>query len=182
MKRAAFTLAVFFTVFGALFLAGETIDDPGGWAAVGLIAAWAVPVVALGLLAWRRPDLAVRIFAGLTAGVVVMSVWFAVDADAWQSVEQGNGPVRAVVSFAVAAALVPLGLHRPRITGALLLVVGLVPPILAGVGSRHGSSSLVAASLMPVVVGALYLLAAVPASPPPVAGADAPLERPRQPV
>jgi len=57
-----------------LFVVGETFDDPGGWAAVGLVALWVVPLTALiGLAAWR-PDVAVRVDAvvATVAGVGIV--------------------------------------------------------------------------------------------------------------
>ncbi len=35
-----------------LFLAGDTIADPGGWQAAALIALWLVPLAVLAVLAW----------------------------------------------------------------------------------------------------------------------------------
>ncbi len=44
LKRAGFALSALFTAFCAMFAAGSAADDPGGWKAVWLIAAWAVPL------------------------------------------------------------------------------------------------------------------------------------------
>jgi hypothetical protein len=167
MRGLAFTLTVLLGVLGTLFVAGEALADPGGLAGGLLTALWVLPMVALSVLARRRPSTASRVLTLVTWTVagftVVDSLVGAVPADGW-------GPVTAVLTLAVGVALGFLGLHRPGRAGRLLLVLagtllvatvgnmvmhqtGLLPP-----GPGLGASSGVVA-LPLLVVGGLFLLA-----------------------
>lgn len=156
LRRAGFAVMAVLTMVVGVFVIGETFDDPGGWGAVGLVSAWLVPLAVLAALAWRRPGLATWVLGALTGMVLVGAVWFAVDPQAARSLEDGVGPVRALAVFVVAAALGVLGLARTGPAAVLLLVVGLAPTLLGGLG-RGGTSSLAAASLPAVLTGVLYL-------------------------
>jgi membrane-bound ClpP family serine protease len=121
----------------------------------GLVAAWAVPLLVRAALAWYRPGWAVRVFAVLTAAVIVVSIWFAVS-------QRGKGPAEAVLTFALAAAIALFGLKRTAAAGVLLLVVGIVPVAVSSLARGHSAfGSLAAVSLAPVVTGVLYLLSAL---------------------
>jgi hypothetical protein len=133
LRRLGFGLIAVETGFFGLFVVAETVADPGGGRAVGLIAAWLVPLVVLVLLAWRRPDWATWVLGVVTAVLVAGAVWFAVDPQGWRSVEMHVGPVRAIAAFVVAAALGVLGLRRTTAAGVLLLVAGAVPLLMAGI-------------------------------------------------
>jgi hypothetical protein len=146
-------------VFGA-FVVAESIGDPGGLAAAGLIASWLVPLVALALLAWYRPDLAVRAFVVLTVLVLVMTLWAAVQSHAWRSFEDRNGPVRTIVVFLLTAAVAVLGLRQPREAGWLLVTLGVLPLALSSLGGRLALGSLGAAVTPALIVGVVYLIAA----------------------
>jgi hypothetical protein len=162
LRRAGFVAMAVFAVLVGAFVIGETLDDPGGWRAVGLVAAWLVPLAVLAALAWRRPDLATWVLGGLTGVVVIGAVWFAVDPQAGRSLENDVGPVRALAVFVVSVVLGVLGLARTGLAAVLLLVVGLVP-VLAGTLGRGGMSSLSAASLPALLTGVLYLASALAA-------------------
>ena len=162
LRRTGFGVMAVLAVLVGVFVIGETVDDPGGWSAVGLIAAWLVPLVVLCVLAWRRPEWGGWVLTVLTGAVVVGAAWFAVDPQAARRLEDGVGPVRALAVFVVAAALGVLGLTRTRQAAVLLLVVGLLPVLLSGLG-RGGMSSLAALSLPAVLTGVLYLASALAA-------------------
>jgi hypothetical protein len=179
-RRAGFTVMALASLFFGLFVAGETFADPGGWVAAGLVAAWAVPLAGLAALAWFRPGLAVRVFAVLTAALIGVSIWFAVNPHGWRSFENGHGPIRTVITFALAAAIAVLGLKRTAAAGALLLVAGIVPAAVSGLGGLPGFTSLAAASSAPVITGVLYLLSARVTSRP-VPGAHAGTEAGQRP-
>ncbi len=157
LKEAGFTLMALYTLLGGAFIIGETFDDPGGWLALGLVAAWAVPLGALGALAWYRPERAVPVFITLVAGVVGLSISFAVNPEGWRAIETGNGPVRDIVVFALAPGLAVLGLRNIVAAGLLLVVLGAAPLLGASIG--EGSQvSLAVASTPPVAAGVLYVL------------------------
>ena len=151
-------------LFGALFVAGETLADPGGWQAVGLVAAWAVPMAALVLLALRRPAIAGRL---LPWALGVASVLLLVDAAG--AYPRDTGPVGTITMFAVAVPCGLLGLHRALRAGMLLLAAAAVQlvgtlvergragsPLRAALGGSTG------ALVVPLLVcAALLLLTAV---------------------
>lgn len=169
LRLIGFWLMAVTSAFIAAFAVGEALDDPGGWAAVGLIALWLVPLVLLCALAWWRPDPAVRVLAVLAAGVVGLSVWFALVPGAWRDLENQHGPVRVFVVWAVAAAVAVLGLKRTRVAGILLLVVGLAPLVIGGFRAG-GLSSLSLVATPAVIAGVLYLVSAALSSRPPAEG------------
>lgn len=148
-------------VLVGVFVIGETFDDPGGWRAVGLIAAWLLPLAVLVGLAWRRPDWAGWVLGSLTVAVVIGAIWSAMDPQAARGLENDVGPVRALAVFVVAAALGVLGLTRTRLAAVLLLVVGLIPTLIGGLGRGGGMSSLTVTSLPAVLTGLLYLASAL---------------------
>jgi hypothetical protein len=166
LRRAGFTVMALSTLLVGVFAIGEAFDDPGGWEAAGLTAAWVLPLAALGTLAWFRPAWSVPVLAALTAAVIGLSVWFAVNPESWRSFENRNGPIRDFLVLVLAAAIAVLGLKRTAIAGALLLVLGVAPIAISSLGSRGGFGSLAVVSLAPVVAGVLYLLAALPRSHP----------------
>lgn len=160
LRRSAFGLMAAVTVFFALFLAGETIDDPGGLAAVGWIASWLVPLAGLIALAWYHPPITLGVFVALTAAVLGLTVWAVVQSGWWRSFEDGHGPVRTVVVFVLAAAIAVYGLHRPRRAGWLLLTLGVAPLALSSLGEHLALGSLVVAVTPALISGLLYLAAA----------------------
>lgn len=166
LRQAGFALTALSTFVIGVFIAGDTFVDPGGWEAAGLVAAWAIPLAGLAALAWYRPGWASYVFAVLAAAVIGVSVWFAADPHGWRSFEDGHGPVRAAMTFVLAAATAVLGLKRPGTAGALLLIVGVVPAAVSSLGGRLGFTSLAVVGAVPVITGILYLVSARIAVPP----------------
>lgn len=159
-KRAGFTVMAAFTLFFGLFIVGDTFVDPGGWKALGLVCAWAVPLAGIAVLAELRPGWAEPMFAVLIAALIGLSIWFAVSPEQWRSFENGHGPIRAIVTFVVAAGVAVLGLKRTAAAGVMLLVLGIVPLAVASMGSLAGAGSLAVVASAPVIAGILYLLSA----------------------
>ena len=150
-------LSTFF--FGA-FVIGDTFADPGGWKAAGLVAAWAVPLAGLAALSWFRPGWAVYVLTVVAAAVIGVSIWFALNPHAWRSFENRHGPIRAVLTFVLVAAIAVLGLKRTSVAGVLLLAVGVIPLAVSSLGSFLGFASLSVVSAAPVIAGILYLVSA----------------------
>ncbi|MGZ6827509.1 MAG: hypothetical protein ACXVGH_12005 [Mycobacteriales bacterium] len=161
LRRTGFVLALVTFVLGALLVGGEALTDPGGWAGLGVTAAWAVPLLAVGVLVRTRPQLAVTVLAAGVAATVLLGLWYAVAPDGWRGLENDLGPARAIAVFALGAALGLLALRRTRAAGVLLLVLGVVPALLAEAGSRRATSSMLAAAATPVLVGLLYLVSSL---------------------
>ncbi len=161
LRKTALILMGAFSALLALFIAGDTFTDPGGWAAVGYIAMWAVPMAVLAALAWFRPSLATIVFAALMVGMLGLYVWSAVADEAWAEFEDSVGPARTIVAFAIAAPLALLGWKRPFAAGVMLLLL-VVPPaiMIAAVDDESISVSIFVATSPASVAGVLYLLAA----------------------
>lgn len=158
LRRTGFGVMAAVVALAAVFVIGETVDEPGGWAAVGLTAAWVLPLAACALVAWRWPDAGTWLLGALTAALIAGAAWFAVDPGGWRQLENGVGPVRALATLVVSGGLAVLGLRRTAVAGILLVVAG-AGPVLLGSG-RGGLSSLVVVAVPAVVAGVLYLLAA----------------------
>jgi hypothetical protein len=160
LRRAGFGLMALSTFLFGAFIIGETSTDPGGWKAAGLVTAWAVPLAGLAVLSWLRPRWAVYVFTALAAAVIGVSIWFAENPQAWRSFEDRHGPIRAVITFVLVAAIAMLGLKRTAAAGILLLAVGIIPVAVSSLGSLLGFASLSIVSAAPVITGILYLLSA----------------------
>ncbi|TFB47287.1 hypothetical protein [Cryobacterium tagatosivorans] len=157
-RVAAAAMAVYVIFFG-VFVAGETLTDAGSVPAPWLILAWLAPLVLLAALAWFRPDWATLVLATLTVVLVLAAVWFAADPGAWRMIENSVGPIRALASFVLGAALAALGLRRAAPAGWMLLAVGILPVAVSSLGSLDASASLAAVSFMPVICGLVFLAA-----------------------
>jgi hypothetical protein len=168
MGYGSFVVMALFGLLGGIFVAGETFDDPGGWPAVGMTAAWLVPLVALSVLAVRRPQSAGPVFIAATASVagftLADSAFGIIPRDDW-------GPVAAIVVFALGVALAFLGLHRPMLAGVLMVIAALaqlaatlLSTAVRATGEQPGPSSVVGGSsgvvIVPLlVVGFLFVVA-----------------------
>ena len=158
-----FGIGAMFVGFIALFVAGETLVDPGGWQGVGLTAAWLLPMLALAVLALLRPAAAVPVLAVATLLPLGFGVWSLLDYEGARGWEDSHGPLGLLLLLVVAAGLVVLGLARPWEAGVLLLVATVGPALLTMVGA--GSDWLEPMSIAfitgPLVAaGVLFLLAA----------------------
>ena len=161
LQRAGFIVMAVPSLLFALFVVGETFMDPGGWEALALVAAWAIPLAALAALVWFRPDPAVWVLAVLIGALIGVSIWFALDPGAWEAFEDRNGPIRDVAMFAVTVPVALLGLKRTRAAGLMLLVLGIVPLAIMSLGSLEGFVLLVLVTSPAVIAGVLYLLSAM---------------------
>ncbi len=120
LRRVAAFGTMVFAGFGVLFAGGYAADDPGGWAAVGMIALMVVPAAGITLLAVRRPEQAlVLVYIGL--GLLIAYTV----ADATSRLV--DAPVIPMTALVLAFPVAFLGLHRPRTAGRLLLAIGAVP-------------------------------------------------------
>lgn len=117
LKRAGLGVMAVVTALFGLVVAAEMFTDPGGWTALGLVAAWAVLLVILAAMAWYRPEGATRLFAVLIAAVIGVSVWFAANPEDWRGFEDRHGPIRAILSLVLAAAVALLGVNGRRRPG-----------------------------------------------------------------
>ena len=192
MKRAArvvtlvaFWLTATFVVLASLFIAGYAFDDVGGWSAVGLVASWLVPMLALAAVAHRWPAVAAWLLGGALVLVAGYTAWYAVDTQWWRDLMDEVGPVLGIATFVLLLPLAVLGLRRQVTAGLMLLAAAVIPYVgfvvsvsdepWRGIGASLSTSS-TAACVPTFVVGLLFLLAgllgrlgapAPPATPPP---------------
>ena len=61
LRRAGLGWMAVFALFFGAFIIGYTVDDPGGWTALLLVASWVAPLVALSWVAWSRPQWALPV-------------------------------------------------------------------------------------------------------------------------
>lgn len=160
LTRTGAVLMTVFTVFGAAFIGGYALEEPGGSSGLTVLLAWAVPVLVLAALAWFWPAGAGPLLVALTAAFVALCVWFAVDSTMARSFQEVNGPVLAVGVVALAFPAAILGLKRTALAGWLLLALGALPLLITVLGRSGPIASLAAASAVPLITGAVYLLAA----------------------
>lgn len=183
LKYLAFTLILLFGVFGLLFAAGYAVEDPGGWAAAGLISAQLVPIIILAVLALWKPAWAAPVFVVITVLVVLFNI---LDSAFGLLDRNVLGPIGSISVLALALSLGFLGLRRTTLAGILLVVLAVAqfvatvvgffsrmagmdeaPPIGAMLG---GSSGVVVVPIL--IVGILFW----------VAGALATKSKPREKV
>jgi hypothetical protein len=160
LQRSGLVLMAVFTIVGALWIAAEAFDDPGGWQAAGMTAAWLVPLIGLSLVAWYRDAWATVVLTVLTTSAIGLNVWVIADPEWWRSFENDHGPVRAITSFALAAPVAVHGRTRPLPSGVLLLALAVLPMVMSAVGGVAGLGSLSVVSLPILATGVLYLSAA----------------------
>lgn len=170
IRYTAFSLMAVVGLVGALFVAGDAFEDPGGSAALLMSAAWLVPTIGLSVFALLRADRAAPILVGATVAVVGFSL-----ADAFFEIIPRDewGPVSAVAVLALGVTLAFLGLHRSALAGVLMIVAALAQWGAAalsfvvreagvggpGPGALLGGSS--GAVVLPLLlVGVLFVIAA----------------------
>lgn len=153
LTMVAIVLAGLFGLVAVMFTVGETLADPGGWPAAGLIALWLAPLVVLLVLALGRPRVAETVLEAFAVVWVAAAGWSVVAPHAWRTFEDTSGPVRAVACLALILPVVALGWHRPLPAGVMLLVVGLTSLLAVG------SAPLQVMAMPTVVIGAVLLTA-----------------------
>lgn len=167
LKWVGFAFVAAFTGLVTLMLVGYTVADPGGWVAVGLIAAGILPVVALSLVAHRWPDAALRVLAVASLAPIGFGLMQLVDYGRWSAWEDSHGPIGLVLVIGIAFPLAVAGLARPAPAGLLMIALCLVPAVLAaiGAGSQWYLPLSIALVSAPVAVsGLLFYLAGRSAS------------------
>ena len=85
LRLMGFWLVLITMGLAFVFMTGYAVDDPGGWAAVGYVLAWAVPLAALLLAVTRWPGWAARWSWVAVLVPVGFAVWGLVDIDAFQT-------------------------------------------------------------------------------------------------
>lgn len=170
LRRVAAFGTMVFVVLGFMFAGGYAIDDPGGWAAVGIMALLVVPAALITVVAARGPEQAIAL---VYIGLGLLLAFSIVDA----MTRLVDAPVIPMTAMVLAFPVAFLGLHRPRTAGRLLLATGAVPilgEVLVGIfrGGEgrfflHLGGSSGAAAIPLIIFALLFLVAAAmtPAQP-----------------
>jgi hypothetical protein len=135
LRWSALGLTPGFVGLVTLFVAGETITDPGGWAGIGGSAVWGAAMLGLSLLAWYRPGGALAVLTVVACAPLAFGVWSLVDYGAAHAWEDSHGPISLVLVVAFCAPAGVAGVFRPRVAGSLILAVSVSPLVLSAVGT-----------------------------------------------
>jgi hypothetical protein len=170
LQYVAFGLMAAFVTLGSLFIAGYAFEDPGGWQAVGMVAAWLVPLLALAFVAHKWPSAAVWVFGVALVLLAGTYGWYSLDTEWWRDLMDDSGPVLGISAFALGLPMAVLGLRRPLTAGLLLVAAAVIPYVgfLVSVSDepwRGLAASLTTSSTVSCVpvfgVGLLFLLSAL---------------------
>jgi hypothetical protein len=150
-----------FVALVTLFVGGDAVTDPGGWAGIGGTVVFVMAMLGLSLLALYRPGAALVVLAVAACAPVAFGVWSLVDYGAAHDWEDSHGPLSLVLVVAICGPAGVAGLFRPRAAGYFILTVSVVPLLLAAAGAAsHFFEPLsVGLLLAPLVAsGVLFLL------------------------
>ncbi len=162
LRWSALGVTLGFVGLVTLFVAGDAMTDPGGWAGIGGSAAWVMSILGFSLLAWYRPGGALVVLAVAACAPLVFGLWSLVDYGAAHAWEDSHGPISLVLVVAICAPAGVAGLFRPRAAGCLILAVSVMPLVLSAVGATsHFYEPLsIGLLLLPLVAGgSLFLFA-----------------------
>ena len=167
-KRAKFSakfalwMMLGFAVLGGLFIAGYALEDPGGTEGALLVASWAVPLVVLSILAWKKPYLTKPLLINFAGAAVLANVLTLAFPDKYWTFFNTEGPWLGVGSFVFTIVATVYGYHADRnLAGWLNILIALMP-FVATLISRDPMAALAggssAAALTPGFTAGILLL------------------------
>jgi uncharacterized membrane protein YobD (UPF0266 family) len=159
LRTGAVIMAVF-TVLAAIVIVGDTLQDPGGTAGLLLTLAWVVPMLILAAGAWFWPAPTAPLLLALCSAFIAACIWLAFDPAALRSFVSDNGPVIAVSVVALAFPAAVLGLKRTPLGGWRRAALGVLPLVITLVARSGPVVSLTAVSVVPLIAGISYVIAA----------------------
>jgi hypothetical protein len=160
LTRTGAALIAVFTVLAGIVIVGDSLQNPGGTAAILITLAWVVPMLILAVSAWLWPAATAPLLLALASAFIAACVWLAFDPAALRSFVSENGPIIAVSVVALALPAAVLGLKRTALAGWLLVALGVLPLVITLIARSGPVGSLVAASVVPLVCGIAYLVSA----------------------
>jgi hypothetical protein len=160
LTRTGAAVMAVFTVLAGVFTASYAMQDPGGSAGLLLTLAWVVPMLILAVAAWFWPAVTSPLLLALSSAFIAACVWLAFDPTALRSFLSDNGPVIAVSVITLAFPAAVLGLKRTALAGWLLVGLGVLPLLITLIARSGPLASLTAASVVPLISGISYLVAA----------------------
>lgn len=166
LRYAAFAVLALVGLIGGVFAAGYAFADLGTLLALGLTAAWVVPLVAMSVAALRWPEASAPWLTVLTLAMVLLVPL----ARRFHLVPESAGPVLTMAMLALAVPLAFLGLRMAATAGTLLLVLAATQLVGTMIGYLRspagevplghlfsGSSGVI---ILPMLVAGLLFLAA----------------------
>ncbi len=160
LTRTGAAIMAVFTVLAAIVIVGDSLQDPGGNAGWLLTLAWVVPMLILAVSAWFWPAPTAPLLLALASAFIAACIWLAFDPAGLRNFVSENGPVIAVSVVALAFPAAVLGLHRTALAGWLLVALGVLPLLITLIARSGPVGSLIAASVVPLISGISYLVAA----------------------
>jgi hypothetical protein len=165
VRKLGLYVMLAFGVLGGLFIAGESLSDPGGIVGLVTTAAWLFPMIIGCWLAWRRPMIAFPLLMIWSMSILGLLFWQALAPDWWRTVINSNGPIITIAMFALSVPLAIYGYDRRTRFVALILLGLPILAMLAGSNTGEGSGpilrggSTLVVSLPILAAGVLYLIA-----------------------
>ena len=160
LVRTGAAIMAVFTVLAGIVIVGYALQDPGGTAAMLITLAWVVPMLILAVSAWFWPAATAPLLLALASAFIAACIWLAFDPAALRSFVSDNGPVIAVSVVALAFPAAVLGLKRTTLAGWLLVALGVLPLMITLIARSGPVGSLTAASVVPLIAGISYVVAA----------------------
>lgn len=149
-----------FTVLAGIVIVGDSMQSPGGTAAMLMTLAWVVPMLILAVAAWFWPAATAPLLLALSSAFIAACVWLAFDPAGLRSFVSENGPIIAVSVVALAFPAAVLGLRRTVLAGWLLVALGVLPLVITVIARSGPVGSITAASVVPLIAGISYLASA----------------------
>ncbi|MGO4805608.1 hypothetical protein AB4089_10815 [Arthrobacter sp. 2MCAF15] len=159
LRTGAAIMAVF-TVLAGIVIVGDSMQSPGGTAAMLITLAWVVPMLILAVAAWFWPAATAPLLLALSSAFIAACVWLAFDPAGLRSFVSENGPIIAVSVVALAFPAAVLGLRRTALAGWLLVALGVLPLVITVIARSGPVGSITAASVVPLIAGISYLASA----------------------
>ena len=160
LRRVGLGIICVFAAMVGVFLAGEALDNPGGWEAIGMIAGWAAPLAVVALFAWLRPRWALRVFGMAAAVLVALNAMTLVAVHAVEVFARASDPARDIAGVIIMAALGVAGYKIPE-WAARLVVIPFVLTLAVSLFSASAGDvvSLILISSPPLASAAYYIAA-----------------------
>lgn len=149
-----------FTVLAGIVIVGDSMQSPGGTAAMLMTLAWVVPMLILAVAAWFWPAATAPLLLALSSAFIAACVWLAFDPAGLRTFVSENGPIIAVSVVALAFPAAVLGLRRTALAGWLLVALGVLPLVITVIARSGPVGSITAASVVPLIAGISYLASA----------------------
>ncbi len=160
LRRVGLGIVLVFAAMSAVFMAGAALDNPGGWAAIGMIAAWTVPLGALALFGWLRPRLALRVLLVAAITLIALDALTLVGVHSVQIFQRSYGPARDIAGVVLMAALGVVGYKIPGRAARLAVVTFALPLAITAIAEPAGAVVSMLLFSSPPLVAAAYHLAA----------------------